>query len=389
MADASMTPMLSRLTKLKQLNKLKQSNQPEQSNQPDAFLISSPASVKYFSGYFFYFEYGPSPFHLLPAILMALPDGDACLILADNETGQAFSLDPLIRVSPYESYTYETAGDPVHACITKIAEFIDRNHLGSSRIGMEPGSLPFVIANTLSKRYPALEWVDVTAEIIQCRRVKDPDELAFIRQAAALADIGQEAVLKYARPGITELELFSLAHRDIEASVGYRVPVMADLSSGSLTCTGGGMPSNKKIAAGDLVLSDFQPCLQGYWGDSCSTIAIGTPTNEQEETFTLVREALEIGIEAIKPGVMAKTIDQLMRAHIGHYPHHSGHSVGTAYHESPRITPYNETVLESGMLIALEPAIYKSDFGIRLEHLMAVTETGCEVLTKFRHRLEP
>ena len=81
-------------------------------------------------------------------------------------------------------------------------------------------------------------------------------------------------------------------------------------------------------------------------------------------------------------------IDKLMRAHIGNYPHHSGHSVGTAYHEEPRITPYNMIELEPGMLVALEPAIYKEDWGIRLEHLILVTPTGAEILTKYRHRLE-
>jgi Xaa-Pro aminopeptidase len=97
---------------------------------------------------------------------------------------------------------------------------------------------------------------------------------------------------------------------------------------------------------------------------------------------------LEIGIGAIKPGVQAKTVDRLMRDHIGNYPHHSGHSVGTAYHESPRITPYNNMELEPGMLVALEPAIYREEYGIRLEHLMLVTAGGCEVLTKFQHRFE-
>ncbi len=148
---------------------------------------------------------------------------------------------------------------------------------------------------------------------------------------------------------------------------------MSDLSSGVSTNSGGGMPTDKIIEHGDLILSDFQACLQGYWGDSCSTMVIGSPTAEQKKTFTLVQEALEIGIEAMKPGVQANEIDRLMREHIGNYPHHSGHGVGTAYHEGPRITPYNDIQLVPGMIIALEPAIYKEEYGIRLEHLMLVT----------------
>ncbi len=77
-----------------------------------------------------------------------------------------------------------------------------------------------------------------------------------------------------------------------------------------------------------------------------------------------------------------------MRGHIGNYPHHSGHGVGTLYHEEPRVTPYNKTLLEPGMIIALEPAIYKEEYGVRLEHLMLVTESGAEVLTHFKHQFE-
>ena len=196
-------------------------------------------------------------------------------------------------------------------------------------------------------------------------------------------------VLQYAREGMTELELFALVRRDMEKAVGLRVPLMADLSSGKRTCGGGGMPTNKLIKANDLMLNDFTPCLNGYWGDSCNTRVAGTATEAQKKNFTLVREALEIGIQAIRPGVQVKKIDQLMRAHIGNYTHHSGHGVGTVYHEALRIVPYNEEELKENMVIALEPAIYTEDYGIRLEHLLCVTATGCEILTRFQHCLEP
>jgi Xaa-Pro dipeptidase len=375
----AMTTMISRIPKLNELKKLK---------DIDCFLIGSSSSVKYFSGYFFYFEYGSSPFHLLPAIMMVVPNQDAALIIADNEMGQLSFIDPLLTVIPYESYTYEKPPDPSGECLKKVCSFIEKNKLGSSRIGIEPNSIPFLIAQKLDELFPLIEWVDISADIVRYKSVKDRDEVDSIRLAAGLADIGQEAVLKYAREGMTELELFALAHRDMEASAGFRVPLMSDLSCGTGTNSGGGMPTNSIIRSGDLLLSDFQPCLQGYWGDSCNTIVVGTATAAQKEIFIRVKEALEIGILAMKPGVRASEIDRLMRKHIGDYPHHSGHSVGTAYHEAPRITPYNETELEPGMVIALEPAIYKEDYGVRLEHLMVVTANGSELLTKFKHRFE-
>jgi len=374
-----MTNIISRVKRLSEMKETK---------QLDACMITSPSSVKYFSGYFFYFEYGPSPFHLLPAICMLGRQSDISLIIADNETGRAAYLDPIVEISPYASYTFEQAADPTGACMRNILAYFQKKKLGASRIGIEPDSIPFVITQTLKELFPSIEWVDVSSDINYLKSIKDSDEIEMIRRSAGLADIGQAAVLKYAKVGMSELELFSLAHRDIETFAGTRVPVMADLSTGINTRGGGGMPTNKIIQSGDLIISDFQPCLHGYWGDSCNTMVVGAATPDQKKTWRLVREALEIGIGAIKPGMRANEVDKLLRAHIGNYPHHSGHSVGTSSHEGPRITPYNETELVSGMVIALEPAIYKETYGIRLEHLMVVTDSGCDVLTKFKHRFE-
>ncbi len=374
-----MEKMISRIDKL---------NAVQKRVNADAFLIHSASSVKYFSGYFFYFEYGSSPFQLVPALLMVAPGQDAALILADNEAGQSGSVDPAISVQFYESYTFEKAPDPTGNCLNNIRAFILKNKLDSAVFGIETETLPFVIAKALQEEFPFVQWVDISAQLELLKAVKDPDEIEQIRQAAHLADIGQQSVMKYAREGMTELELFSLAHRDMELKTGHRVPLMADLSSGAGTSSGGGMPTNKIIQNGDLILSDFTPCLNGYWGDSCNTMVVGDPTKEQRHTFDRVSEALHLTIEKIKPGMRCSELDSLLRLHLGDYPHHSGHGVGTRYHESPRVVGYNETELIRDMVIALEPAIYKETYGIRLEHLVRVTESGSEILTGFQHQFE-
>lgn len=374
-----MTKQTSRIEKLSTIKEAK---------NIDAFLITSAASIKYFSGYFFYFEYGPSPFQIIPAALLAVPGETACLVIADNETHQLSTPASNISVKPYSSYVYEKPLEFRKQFLIQLGEVFKQNGRRNARIGVEKNSFPLVIAESLISEYPEVEFVDITGEITSLRSVKDNDEIELIRQAANLSDIAQASVLTHAKPGMTELELFNLVRNDIEASAGTRVPLMADLSCGVNTSSGGGMPTHKIINSGDLILSDFTPCLNGYWGDSCNTIVAGTPTSAQKKTFTLVKEALDIGINAIRPGVQAMEIDRLMREHIGNYPHHSGHGVGTMYHEEPRIVPYNNIELVPNMVIALEPAIYEKDYGIRLEHLVVVTETGCEVLTNFQHRFE-
>jgi Xaa-Pro dipeptidase len=355
----------------------------------DVFLITSAASIKYLTGYFYNFETGPSPFHLLPAALVV---GDtAVLVIADNESHQLSTPNPAFSIRNYESYVYEKPLESTKQFLVQLQEVFKEHNIGNVRIGIETNFFPFVIAQSLLSRYPGVEFVDVNQEIISLRAVKDTDEIENIRKAANLADVGQAAVLKYAKEGITELELFSKVRLEMETVAGARVPMMTDLVSGATTATGGGNPTNRIINKNDLVLTDLTPCFNGYWGDSCSTIVVGTPTKDQKRIFTLVKEALEIGINTIRSGVQAKEVDLAMRQHLeteGGFGHHGGHGVGIVYHEEPRIVPYNSMLLQPGMVIALEPAVYKNDYGIRLEHLTVVTEAGCEKLTKFEHSFE-
>ena len=363
----------------------------KKAKKADAFLITSAASLKYLSGYFFYFEHGLSPFQLLPAALVVGQEQNSILVLADNETQQSTFIDPSVSIKTYESYVYEKPIDHTDQFLFQLNQAFDQVGIKNIRLGVELNMLPASLVLFLTSRYPGIELVDITAEITNLRIIKDEDEIESIRQAANLSDIGQAAVLRLAKTGMSELELFNLVRREMEEHVGTRVPLMADFVSGAATATGGGLPTNKIINQGDLILTDFTPCLNGYWGDSCSTIVMGPPTIEQSKIFNLVREALEIGINTIRAGVQAKEVDFAMRQHLkaeGNFGHHGGHGVGVVYHEEPRITPYNTILLQPGMVIALEPAVYKNDYGIRLEHLVTVTNDGCKLLTKFTHCFE-
>jgi Xaa-Pro aminopeptidase len=120
-------------------------------------------------------------------------------------------------------------------------------------------------------------------------------------------------------------------------------------------------------------------------------MVLGKPRVQQRDLFRKIKETLELGLMAIRPGIRVSEIDRLMRKHLapeGTYSHHSGHGVGLSYHEEPRIVPYNNTELKPNMVITLEPGIYLSDHGIRLEHLVVVTTAGCDVISRFNHTFE-
>jgi Xaa-Pro dipeptidase len=140
-------------------------------------------------------------------------------------------------------------------------------------------------------------------------------------------------------------------------------------------------PTSKTIASGELVLTDLAPRVSGYWGDSCSTIVVGDVPHHVAKAYRRVRDRLEDLVAAVRPDVTAGQIDRIGRRGLD-YPHHTGHGIGTHYHEEPRIVSHAEIALAPNMVIALEPGLYTEDAGIRLEWVVLVTSDGCEVLSR-------
>ena len=242
----------------------------------------------------------------------------------------------------------------------------------------ESGALSISLAD-------GLQLVDATAELRTVRAVKDGDEIELLRAAVELCNVGQAEARAHARPGISEIELWAKVRGAMEQAAGGRIPVLADLASGPRTAETGGAPGPRIVANEALAICDLVPRLRGYWGDSCATLAVGEPAASARSKHLAASDALARGIEAVRPGVVAGDLDRLVRAGLS-YPHHTGHGLGTSWHEEPRIVPGGRTRLEPGMVLALEPGVYGGDEGVRLEQVVLVTEDGCEVLSS--HSLE-
>src|SRR5204863_8097223 len=168
--------------------------------------------------------------------------------------------------------------------------------------------------------------------------------------------------------------------------------VVTATTGAEATPIGGGVATGRVVQQGDLVLTDTSPWIDGGRSDTANAVFVGTPDRVARDRFDAVRRALHDGIALCRPGVIAKEVDRQMRAmlaaHGPTYNHHTGHRIGAAWSEEPRITPYCEERFQEGMVLALEPAIYLPGWGgIRLEHVFLVGADGNEILTKFEHTL--
>ncbi|GAB4233973.1 MAG: Xaa-Pro peptidase family protein [Acidobacteriota bacterium] len=144
-------------------------------------------------------------------------------------------------------------------------------------------------------------------------------------------------------------------------------------------------PRDEIVAPGRLVLVDFGMRYRRY----CSDLTRVFPGDRDEATeiVRIVREAHDAAIAAIKPGAPAEAIDRAARAVIEaagygeHFLHSTGHGVGLEIHEAPRLGRGVQTALRPGMVVTVEPGIYlPGRFGVRIEDMILVTETGARVL---------
>lgn len=232
------------------------------------------------------------------------------------------------------------------------------------------------------------EIIETEGIVEKVRMIKTPDEIEKIRRAAAIADHAFAQILPLLRPGVTELEIaleLEFTMRKAGASgVSFR-PIVA---TGERSALPHAEPGNRVFANGDFVVMDFGCVFEGYCSDMTRTVLIGEPTEEHMVIYDLVLRAQLESLAAVKPGVTGRQVDSVARDIIAdagygqYFGHGLGHGVGLEIHERPRLSQKDETVLEPGMVVTVEPGVYLPGFGgVRIEDLVVVTESGRETLS--------
>jgi len=323
-----------------------------------------------------------NPFVVVPALLCLGPD-EAVLVVADFHAPDV--RPSRARVVTYRSYDFERAPDPAGELRTALLATLDEAGFAHAPTGVETRHLPHVVAEWLREAGRTPVSCDTAVAVT-------PD-LEAIKRACRLADVVQQAVKDHAEPGLSEAELAGLAAAALAREAGRRVAGILTVTTGAeATATGGGVATERVVRPGDLVLTDTSPWVDGGWADTANAVFVGSPDRVTRERFDAIRRALHDGIALCRPGVVANDVDRQVRELLAHhgptYAHHTGHRIGAAWSEEPRITPYCEDRLAEGMVLALEPAIYLPGWGgIRLEHTFRIGAHGNEILTEFEHTL--
>jgi Xaa-Pro aminopeptidase len=228
-------------------------------------------------------------------------------------------------------------------------------------------------------------FVDAHEALERIRLVKDEDELERIAHSYELAWQAQGAVQEHARPGASEIELFTAAHSAAQLAAAEPIEFMGDLLCGARSaevCAPIRVASSTTLASGDAVISDLVVGCEGYWGDTAETLVVGDRA-EVADVRTELRGTLDACAALLTPGRPSRDVYQAMSERIagsfpgGEFPHHGGHGIGLGSYDDPHIIPTAEMALQAGMVVALEPGVYfRGRFGARVEQLYVVGEGG-------------
>jgi Xaa-Pro aminopeptidase len=257
------------------------------------------------------------------------------------------------------------------------------------KIGFEADAVLYSSYEALSEHLGA-NLQSVTDVIEPMRISKTTKEISQIHKAAQIADAALEAMLPKLKAGTTErdfaLELeFEMRKRGAD-SAAFEIIV----ASGERSAMPHGTASSRVMQNGDLVTIDWGAALNGYHSDCTRAYPIGEISSQLKHMYNAVLEANLLAIRHVKAGVGCKELDTIARDYLktqGYdeaFAHSLGHGVGLAIHEAPTLSQRadDNAVLETGTVVTIEPGVYLEGIGgVRIEDLLLVTESGCEILT--------
>ena len=225
------------------------------------------------------------------------------------------------------------------------------------------------------------------------RAVKGADELARLAAAGAAADATFLEIVTLPFGGRLETEVAADLARLLREH-GHEQVDFTVVGSGPNGANPHHEAGDRRIQHGDTVVLDFGGLMYGYGSDTTRTVTVGEPTHEVRDVHEVVRRAQQAAFEAVRPGVACQEIDRVARAVITEagygeqFIHRTGHGIGVTTHEPPYMVEGEEQPLRPGMCFSIEPGIYLAGrFGVRIEDIVTVTDTGGRRLNNTDRRL--
>ena len=262
-----------------------------------------------------------------------------------------------------------------------------------SRIGREFGSrtrmdLSQQVIAELEEALRDVGWVDAAPLIWEVRAIKSPDEVKYIKAATHALDEAFVDLFRGVPAGISERQIAQRLKAGVLRSGADRpgyVNVVSDVGQFPVFSA----PTDRLLADGNLMYIDGGSVCRGYWADFCRMMAIGHAKDEHKQAYRISNQAMDAAIAAARPGNrardIAEAVQKVVEAAIGTSSNsigRVGHGVGLEMPEPPSLHLQDESILQPGMVLCLEPNFLMPSVGfIVAEEQVEITSEGCRLLS--------
>lgn len=355
----------------------------------DAIALFDEQFVQYYTG----FVYHPTE---RPIGVVLLRGGERVLLVPRLEKEHAEETASFERLLVYPEYPGET--HPMRLLADHLRDS------GVRRVGADHDGYPVVAGY---RPYPLSSELGVelvSPAIDRQMSLKSDAELALIRESAYWGGVAHRLLQEYTRVGTRETEVVGAACGDATTRMrDWRGGAYRQLNrwiNGALAIYRGQIGPNSALphaltndavfSEGDTLVTGAAADAHGYLSELERTMFVGQPSAEQRRFFAHMLDLQDISFEAIRPGATGADVDRAVRAYYEredlwpYWRHHVGHGLGQRIHESPFLDVGDETVLEPGMVLSVEPGLYVPGLGgFRHSDTVLVTDVGCELITDY------
>jgi len=345
-------------------------------------LLTTEPEIRYFSGFLTQFWQSPTR----PWFLLLPVDGKPVAVIP-GIGAECMRRSWVEDIRTWDSPAQDDFG--LNLLASTIRELVP----AGSRIGLPKGRethlrMPLADFDTLELKLGAYGFSDVTALMRRLRSIKSAYEVAKIETACMAASRAFARIQDAVSAGMPETEVFRrfkiLCLEEGVDDVSYLVGGAGRGGYRDIISP----PSDRMISNGDVLMLDTGCIWDGYFCDFDRNFAVGDVSQETSDAHRRLWEATEAGLEAARPGVSCRDLHHAMKSRLPAVETGAGgvgrmgHGLGMQLTEFPSLTATDETLLEPGMVLTLEPFLALSDGKMLVhEENVVVTDSGVRLLT--------
>lgn len=361
----------------------------------EVLILADPSNMNYLSGYDGWSFY-------VSQVLIVAQDHDQPVWIGRGQDANAARVTTFIEPANIVPYPDDFVQSEVKHPMEYVAGQVIARGWDKGKIGLEMDNYYFTARAfaALQENLPNAEFEDSKGLVNWIRIVKSETEIAYMRQAARLVEMGMRAGIDAIRPGVRQCDavaaIYDAQIRGTEEFGGDYPAIAPLLPTGIGTSTPHLTWTDDLFKDGEATILELAGCRRRYHCPMARTVQLGKPPERVAEVALVVLEGLDAAIDAARPGVLAEDVEAAWRSVIERHgivkESRIGYSTGCSYppdwgERTVSFRPGDKTELRPNMTLHLIPGIWMDDFGIEISECILITETGAEPLCDFPREL--